>query len=278
MTIGIAAKAADHSCIVTVSDRRLSFDDQVPSLDSAMHKDWFVGRHWGALFATNETSFALPIIQRANQLLMDRGLKDGVDDVRRAMCDAYAETRNEYIVRQFLQQFGIANVDQFKKEGPSTLGRKLFWSLARKIQNESFGDTTFLVYGYDENTKNTAHLFEVRNPGTPFALDQMQYFAIGSSATIAMASLNLRPVAHLNAAQLIYRVLEAKFAAEASSASGKSTSVIIANRGEPTTFLSFATIEKFRKLWENERIQPPPAEVNKLISDTTEVSAGIKRL
>jgi hypothetical protein len=277
VTIGIAARTADNSCIVTVSDRRISFEDAVPSIDSAIHKDWFVGRHWGALFATNETSFALPVIQRANSLLVSRGLRDSYADIREAMCDGYAALRNEYITRQFLKPLGIASVDQFRKEGPSTLGRKLFWSLARKIQNEPFGDTTFLVYGYDESAKNASHLFEVKNPGTAFDLTQMQYFAVGSGAAIAMASLNLRPVAHLSGAQLIYRALEAKFAAESSSAVGRSTSVIIANRGEPTAFLSFATIERIRALWESERLRPPPDEINKLISDI-DLKSGVVRL
>ena len=267
MTIAIAAKAADHSCIVTVSDRRISFDDAVPSLDSAILKDWFIGRYWGALLATNDTSFAGPILLKAANLLKERGSNESVEDVRAAMCDAYAHVRQEHVSREFLSKYGITSIGQFRKEGPSTLGRKLFGSLARRIENESLAETIFLVYGYDPNTKNTAHFFEVKNPGNAYTLDQFQYFAIGSGAAIAMASLNLKPVRHLNPAQLIYRVLEAKFSAEASSAVGRSTVVSIANRGEPSTFLSWGTIERIRKLWENSLIMPPPSEINDLIKE-----------
>lgn len=266
MTIGIAAKSSGHECIVTVSDRRVSFDDAVPSLDSAVHKDWSIGRNWGTLFAANDTCFAVPIIRRANQLLIERGHGVGIEEVRAAMCDAYADIRREYVTREFLSKFGITSIEQFRNDGVSKLGRKLFWSLSRRIENDPLEHTTFLVYGYDENTKNTAHMFEVKNPGNAFMLDHLPYFAIGSGQAIAMASLDLRPIQHLNPSQLIYRVLEAKFAAEDSSAVGRSTSVIIQNRGEPTTFLSWGTINQIRKRWEGARIAPPP-DISDLIVD-----------
>jgi hypothetical protein len=199
-------------------------------------------------------------------LLAQRGGTEGVEDIRIAVCDAYADIRREYVTREFLSPFGISSVEQFRKEGISTIGEHLFGELSHKIENDPLEHTTFLVYGYDENTKNTAHLFEVKNPGTAFTLDHLPYFAIGSGQHIAMASLNLRPVAHLNPTQLIYRVLEAKFAAEDSSAVGRSTSVIIQNRGEPTSFLSWGTIDQIRKRWEGARIAPPP-DISDLVVD-----------
>jgi hypothetical protein len=163
-----------------------------------------------------------------------------------------------------LSKFGIYNLDQFWREGASKLGRKLYWSLARRIDQESLGQTTFLAYGYDPQRNMSAHLFEVKNPGNFSVLDHLQYFAVGSGAAIAMAALNMRPVRHLTPAQLIYRVCEAKFFAESASV-GKSTTVFIQNRNEPTTFLSPPTIDKLRELWERSRIEPPPEEVSKLI-------------
>lgn len=266
VTIGIAARSGTDDCIVTVSDRRISFDDAVPSLDAAIQKDWFVGRNWGTLFAANDTCFAKPIIRLANELLTRRGDKEGIDDIRAAMCDAYAAIRRKHVTREYLSKFGFESIEQFREAGPQKLGRKLFWSLSRKIDNDSLEQTTFLVSGYDPTTRNTAHLFEVKNPGNWFDLDHMQYWAIGSGANIAMASLNMRPVSHLDAKQLIYRALEAKFAAEDSSAVGKSTLVLIANRGEPTGFLSTPTVNKIRELWERERWKAPPDEIDKLIA------------
>jgi hypothetical protein len=267
VTIAIAAKAPDHSCIVTVSDRRISFDDAVPSLDSAVHKDWSIGGTWGALFAANDTSFAMPIIRRTNELLPALTSRNSLQEVRTAICDAYAHIRNEYVSREYLGAFGFKSVDQFRLEGAATLGDH-FGELARKIADDPFEHTTFLVYGYDPNTKDSAHLFEVKNPGNAFSLDHLPYYAIGSGSHIAMASLNLRPVSHLNPLQMIYRALEAKFAAEDSSAVGRSTSVLIQNRGEPMTFLTWATVEQIRKRWEAARTAPPP-DISDLIVEHT---------
>jgi hypothetical protein len=279
VTIGIAAKSNNNECIVTVTDRRLSFDDQVPSVDSAVNKNWFIGKHWGALCAANDPCFLLPIIGRANHLLRERGSKESIEDVRVAMCDAYADTRREYVARLYLSKFGIASVEDFRDLGSSKLGKKLFWSLSRRIENDPLFDTTFLVYGYEPGSDGTPNMiprmFEVNNPGVAFLFDHAQYRAIGSGAAIAMASLNLRPLEHLKPAQLIYRVLEAKFAAESSSAVGRSTLVLIANRGEPTTFLSFVTIEKIRKLWEHSRMAFPPDEINQLIVETPPIPVSM---
>ena len=185
MTIGIAARTNNDDCIVTVSDRRVSFDDHVPSLDSAFTKNWFIGRNWGTLCAANDTCFLLPIIKRANELLKQRG-RTRTTRTSKTLCGtAYAEVRQEYVTRQFLGRYGIRSIDQFRREGVSNLGRKLFWSLSRKIESDPFEDTTFLVYGYDSGY--IAYMFEVENPGTPFLLNHLQYFAIGSGAAIAMA-------------------------------------------------------------------------------------------
>jgi hypothetical protein len=269
VTIAIAAKSAMHECIVTVSDRSISFDDLVPSLDNGIAKDWFIGKRWGALFAANDTSFALPIIRRANELLKQKLGLESFEDVKASVCDAYAEIREEYITRQYLGALGFKSLHQFRIEGAATLGEH-FIELVHKVEADSLEETTLLVYGYEPHAQSSfvPRLFEVRSPGTPFALDHLPYFAIGSGANIAMASLNLRPVGHLNPAQLVYRVLEAKFAAEASSSVGRSTSVLIANRGEPTAFLTWSTIERIRRMWEESRIIPPPDEINKLIVET----------
>lgn len=265
MTIGIAAKAPDHSCIVTVSDRAISFDDEVPRLDSAVMKDWMIGPTWGILFAANDICFTMPIINRVGHILIERGRKYGLPDVKRAVCDAYAEVRRHHIWRQHLSKFGIESLDELKALGPSRLGSKLFWSLARRVDGERLEETTFLVYGYDPDNKMTAHLFEVLNPGVAFDFDQHPYRAIGSGAQIAIASLNMRPISHLTPAQLIYRVLEAKFTAENSSHVGTATTVFIANRNEPTTLLSTRTIELIRDMWKRSRMEPPSADIDKLI-------------
>jgi hypothetical protein len=275
VTIGIAAKSNDNECIVTATDRRWSFDDQVPSVDSGVNKQWFVGNNWVALCAANDPCFLLPIISKANALLKERGGKESANDVRLAMCDAYREVRDEYTSSQYLGLWGFRDWDHFRAEKAGIKDKKGRWfheSLEAKIENDGFGETTFLVCGYEDSADGTRcaipRMFEIKNPGASFLLDHAPYFVVGSGSAIAMASLNMKPISHLNPAQLIYRVLEAKFAAESSSAVGTSTLVLIANRGEPMTFLSFGTIERIRKLWEASRMAPPPDEINQLIIET----------
>ena len=69
VTIGIVAKSAGHECIVSVSDRQISWDDEIPSIDNAILKDWVVSPHWGAVFAANDACFARPILRRTSELL-----------------------------------------------------------------------------------------------------------------------------------------------------------------------------------------------------------------
>lgn len=252
---------------MSVTDRQISWDDRIPAVDNAVLKDWVVSPHWGAIFAANDACFARPILRRTGELLVERGGNEGAADVQRAFCDAFDEIRTQHVVREYLRKFGISSVEQLRQEGPSKLGSKLFWSLARKIDNETLGDTSLLVYGYDPQQKMSAHIFEVTNPGNAFDLNHFQYYAIGSGATIATGVLNMRPLGILTPAQLIYRVCEAKFFAESASGVGRSTTVFIQNRNEPTTFLSEPTIGRLRELWERSRVEPPPEEVNKLITE-----------
>jgi hypothetical protein len=204
VTIAIAIKSAMDECIVTVSDRMGFFNDALPAVDDMTHKDMLISPHWGALFAANNACFAGPIIGRASKLLAERGMKEGLDDVQNAFVDAFCQIRQEHVTREYLSKFGISSVDHFTREGVSTIGRKLFWHLSCKIENDNLGDASFLVYGYDyermrgDYPERPAHLFEVANPGTLYSLDHLQYSAIGSGASMAMASLSFRPLSHLH--------------------------------------------------------------------------------
>lgn len=266
VTIGIAVRSFGHDFIVTVSDQMISFDNAVAPVDGAVRKDHFIGKNWGVLFASNNPSHALPMIRRANELIAVRGGQEALGDVEAAFCDAYAEIRQQYITRKYLSKFDIVSVAQLRAEGPRKLGSKLFWSLADRIDNEALGDTTFLVYGYDNTNNVSPHLFRVDGPGNAYSLDYMPYFAIGSGASIAMAYLNARPMGHLTSAELIYRACEAKFLAEPAGA-GHQTSVFIHNRNALVSPLLPGTLSRMREIWEASRYDRPPGEVNKMIAE-----------
>ena len=266
MTVAIAARSADHKYIFTVSDRTLSFGGDAPAVDNAILKDLIICSGWGALFTADDTSFAIPILRQAGLLLATKNQPGTLTNVSNAMCEAYSLVLEDYITRNFLRKFGFRSVAEFRTTAQSQLGRKLSWSLARKIDGASL-NTAFLVYGFDSERKSTHH-FEVVNPGYATSLDHIGYYAIGSGCRMAMNSLHLRPPHNLTNAGLIYRLCEAKFSAETADGVGQTTTVFMVGRGDPAaTFLSRGTINKFREAWERWRIEPPSDEVLKLIQE-----------
>jgi hypothetical protein len=76
-----------------------------------------------------------------------------------------------------------------------------------------------------------------------------------------MASLNLRPIYHLSAGALAYRLCEAKFSAEAAGGVGASTTGFIMNKMGQSNVLFLRTIDKFRDYWEKWKMEPPPPEI-----------------
>jgi hypothetical protein len=112
VTIGIAAKTVDQRHIITVSDRRLSFGDDAPASENAILKDHVIYNGWGALFAANDTSYAVPILQQAAWILTEKKHEATLLNVRKAMCEAYAAVLNDYISRVVLRKFGFENVQE----------------------------------------------------------------------------------------------------------------------------------------------------------------------
>lgn len=265
VTIGIAARTADQKHIITVSDRRLSFGDDAPAADNALLKDLVICSGWGALFAGNDASYALPVLRHAGWLISSQSKPATLANVRNAMCDAYAHVLDDFVFRTILRKFGFDSLAEFKATSASKLGRKLFWSLSRQIDNANLGHLDFLVYGFDSASKGT-HLFHVEHPGYATSLDHIGYFAIGSGCKMAMNSLHLRPLHNLTDEGLVYRLVEAKFSAETADGVGPDTTVFMIGRAEPGAgFLTRQTIDEFRNAWEKWKIEPPPEEVLKRI-------------
>jgi hypothetical protein len=265
VTIGIAARTADQQHIYTVSDRRLSFGPDVSAADNALLKDHIICKGWGTLFAANDTSFALPIIHHAAYIIHERKLIATETNVRHAMCEAYAVVLEDYVARVILRKFGFKSLDDFRNS-QAQLGRNFSRTIARRIDRAHLFNTEFLVYGFDAERKTT-HLFHVEHPGLASSLDHMGYYAIGAGAKVAMNFLHLRTFAGLTDEGLLYRLVEAKFAAEtADTGVGRDTTVITVGKGESVGgFFSRRTINEFRRAYETWLHQPPDPEVLKLI-------------
>jgi hypothetical protein len=207
VTIAIVAKSAPNGDFVCATDSRLSFDDAVPAIDNAV-KDTFLSAQWKVTFAAGDTSYIHSILVRTNDLLKERGGDQGYASLRRAICDGYTDVFKERVTREYLTKYGFASVEDFRKAGPSELGRKLFWSLSRKIDRFDLG-AHLIVYGFDKANGNSSHMFDIVSPGRDTPLDHLSHFAVGTGVNMAMASLNLRPLNHLTLGGLGRRLINA---------------------------------------------------------------------
>jgi hypothetical protein len=215
-----------------------------------------------------DTSYVIPILREATQSLVSKGLtQPSASDVEAAMCEAYSRILRSHVAREYLTKFGFDSVDDFKIAGISRLGRRLFWSLSRKIDRASLG-VDLLVYGFDYTNNRRPNIFHITNPGNAIELNHLSAFAIGSGTRMAMASLHLRPLdisTVPNASALIYRLCEAKFSAETASGVGKATSGYwMTNDGHSSPILEI-TLNKYRNIWEAWRRLPPPEEALNLM-------------
>jgi hypothetical protein len=274
MTIAIVAKSIRHKCFVSISDRMISFEDQVPAIDNAVFKDLPIRfPNWNMVFAANNTDFVGPIWQAAVASLANKSYQPSLAQVEDAVCNAYANVVRKYVTRQFLTKFGLKTIDEFRKAGPSQLGRRLFGSLIRKIDGFNPG-VEFLVYGFDHTAGKSPHMFIVSNPGNATNLDHLRFYAIGSGTNMAIASLNLRPLDNLSAGGLAYRLCEAKFSAETASGVGRTTTGFFINMNGHSSPITLGTIDKFRNYWEKWRAEPPPHEISDQIVEIPDSLPG----
>jgi len=249
----------------------LSFDDQVPALDNAVSKDiLFRVPNWAVAYAADDTSHVIPILREATNILLRKELtQPSASDVEAAMCDAYSRILSGHVAREYLTKFGLGSVDDFKIAGASALGRRLFWSLSRKIDKTSLG-VDLLVYGFDYTNNRRPNLFHITNPGNSSELNHLSAFAVGAGTRMAMASLHLRPLdisTVPNGSTLVYRLCEAKFSSETASSVGKATSGYwMTNDGHSGPILEM-TLNKYRNIWETWRRQPPPEEALNLMTE-----------
>jgi hypothetical protein len=260
MTIAIVAKSIKHKCFISVSDRMVFFDDQVPAIDNAVIKDLQIRiPNWNMVFSGN-TEFVLPIWQGAVSSLASATYQPSLMQVEEAVCSSYSEVLQKHVTRQYLTKFGFRTIHDFRNAGASQLGRRFYGSLTRKIDRFN-ADVDFIVYGFDHTANKSPHMFKVTNPGNAINLDHLKSYAIGSGTHMAIASLNLRPLDNLSAGALAYRLCEAKFSAETATGVGKTTTGFFMNMHGYSSPITPGTIDKFRDYWKKWKMEPPPAEV-----------------
>jgi hypothetical protein len=115
-------------------------------------------------------------------------------------------------------------------------------------------ETSFLI-------GNPKALFSVTDPGVVHDHYALGFYAIGSGETLANASLMGGFDADAPLAEIIYRLMEAKFRGEAASGVGRRTFVtLLDERGSDCQGLNDVNVEHLRKIWEEKGRPPVPEE------------------
>jgi 20S proteasome alpha/beta subunit len=126
--------------------------------------------------------------------------------------------------------------------------------------------TSFLVCGVDEHAH--PHVFSVNNPnGNQIVHDARGHAAIGTGAQMALGALGSRPIATLPIRDLIYRVCEAKFAAETAPGVGKSTLALVQRKGSKYRIAFPNQIQRLQDVWTKGRTEPAPKKAHKIIDE-----------
>lgn len=256
VTICIAAKIHAPRYIVAVSDRMMSFDDQIPSADDAVVKTLSISRHWVLMFAATDTTRAWAVVRKVRERV--RGFTDeSAETMTAAVREVYAnEVRHQIFVR-YLERIGFSSVDQFRSEGPA-LPTRDFSRILKCLDRFNLG-VQLLLCGIDPR-QSTSHIIEIENPGIESDHSLAGYWAIGSGTHMATASLTGRPLDQFSVETLVYRLCEAKFCAETASGVGKSTNVLLIDDAGSHRHLPTSSVRKIREIWESARASPGPPE------------------
>ena len=252
VTICIAAKSRKDESIVAICDKMLSHDDLVPATEGAAEKAFWVHRCWYAMMADDPT-LATPIIRRVQKRLADKPADKlrTLEEMTGAFRGAFQEQLQQEVEDRFLRVYGM-NLSAFKQEGLQTFGVQEFGRLNNAIASFNL-PIQFLVFGMEAG--RFGHIFEVN--GSTGALiaeqDVKGYAAIGSGQYMAMGSLVARPLAQLPVDHLIYRLCEAKFAAETAHGVGKETALMVLYRNGGVSTVPPSLIDTLRGFWEDER-------------------------
>jgi hypothetical protein len=262
-------KEDTESLIVAASDTRLSFGGLYASEGVVKYKPFH--RDWSALIAGNDISQAIPVTERASELL--RGKSGAANVVRREFKRAYQEHRREVMADIYLSSFDMT-IPKFNLVGKRQMNRELHADFSFRIKNYDLG-CTFMVYGFDDD--GDPHIFTVSNPGSADPYDKPGFWAIGAGQTSAISMLTAlrQHPSRSSLHETIYNVLAAKYTSEISwpRTVGQETWLFVHKRGCSVWAHKEGMETEVREIWENEGRPRTNSNAVKLIQE-----AGIEFL
>jgi CubicO group peptidase (beta-lactamase class C family) len=263
MTVCIAAIASRLGAIVTVSDTLLS--DDFSSVNTGPKLTSLVRGRWSCLYAGNPTVFrdlTTRIVDDLKQSNSAATYQDVMDAVERA----YDAVLEHSIERQILAPLGMTR-KEFIDCGAKKLGENLFREITTEIRLINLA-TELLVFGFDEH--HVAHIFSSDFTGRCTLHDDVRYHAIGAGSWAALGWLSTQKAVAFSPSipDIVYKLCEAKFAAETARSVGPRTVVLVSfkNGSVAPIVLHGAPIQNaVRTAWESRIHQPSSPEALELI-------------
>lgn len=262
MTICIAALCNAGDGIVTASDHMLSTEDF--SADDMALKMESISKNWKAMFAAEDLSYIVPVLDGTQKTLGSYLSEYDLDDVATAMQTSFLKERKKKTEVGILSPLGFT-VESFASTGLKKLGAPLFRQLAQEIREVRL-DVEFLVYGFDRN--GDGHIFSIRDPGEIKYRDRSGLWAIGTGKYRALSSLFFHSCSFLMPAELmVYHVCEAKFMCKGAPGVGDHTFVTLLRHNHTEKYFFPQELEAIREAWESKGKPRIPDGITQQISE-----------
>ena len=251
MTICIAGLAESH--LVLASDTKVAFGNF--SADKALAKNVPFIHHYAIMFAGNDVAHAGAVIGRAKQFLkQQKPVPSSPDEIAECVFKECQIERDRINEAKILKP-RMLTMQEFSKRGKELCTDAVFYDISAELQRGELS-LDFLIAGFDENKQ--AHIRFCNAVTPPQDYDSLGFWAIGSGASVALASLShaveyQRFSKFASAEVVACHVLAAKFMAEAASDVGRDTDLwVLACDSEPSVrFLSSLGAKAYiRRQWE----------------------------
>ena len=92
VTIAIVGKTPNDSGFISISDRMLSFDDQVPPVEGIVKDLTIRTPNWSFVYAADDTALVIPVWRGTCERLRSKGetFQPSVFELQDTVCDAYS--------------------------------------------------------------------------------------------------------------------------------------------------------------------------------------------
>jgi len=247
--------------IVAVADRMLSdANDLVQGTEDTL-KVRKVSKTWALMFSGDGNLF-LPIVEAVQNRIGKPDEPPDLYQVQDAVAKVYAAKFDAEFTARYLARYGISGISTFRQSGLAEFGQERFEYICGEVDKFDL-DITLLGYGFDKDS--APHIFEVGNPGAVINHDLLGYAAIGSGIYMAIAALRRKKMPyHRNA--VVYRLLEAKFAAETASGVGHKGTVCFTMSPEgKDKSIGYGSLKAIKDVWEKLLELPEPQEALDII-------------